>query len=88
VKKILDRRLSGGLVVTAVGVLFTTIALAAFLPSNSIVIAVRRGDNQPLELSLDVDATLASQRQDGQARNLQPFQALFQGDVHGTIAGH
>jgi hypothetical protein len=47
-----------------------------------------RLDNQPLELSLDVDATLAAQRQDGQARDLQPFQALFQGDLHGTIAGH
>jgi TPR repeat protein len=44
VKKIRDRRLTGGLVLTAVGVLFTTIALAAFLPSNSIVISVRRGD--------------------------------------------
>jgi hypothetical protein len=47
-----------------------------------------RLDNQPLELSLDVDATLASQRQDGQARNQQPFQALFQGDLHGTSVGH
>jgi hypothetical protein len=43
-----------------------------------------RLDNQPLELSLDVDATLASQRQDGQARNQQPFQGLYQGDIHGT----
>jgi hypothetical protein len=47
-----------------------------------------RLDNQPLELSLDVDTTLALQRQDGQARNKQPFQALFEGDVHGTTSGH
>ena len=43
-----------------------------------------RLDNQPLELSLDVDATLASQRQDGQARDQQPFQALYSGDILGT----
>ena len=47
-----------------------------------------RLDNQPLELSLDVDLTLVAQRQDGQARNQQPFQALFQGDIHGTTVGH
>ena len=47
-----------------------------------------RLDNQPLELSLDVDLTLAAQRQDGQARNQQPFQALFEGDIHGTMVGH
>jgi hypothetical protein len=46
-----------------------------------------RLDNRPLELSLDVDTTLASQRQDGQARNQQPFQALFKGDIHGTTSG-
>jgi hypothetical protein len=47
-----------------------------------------RLDNQPLELSLDVDMTLASQRQDGQARNQQPFHVLFKGDVLGTTTGH
>jgi hypothetical protein len=46
-----------------------------------------RLDNQPLELTLDVDMTLASQRQDGQARNQQPFQVLFKGDIHGTTTG-
>jgi hypothetical protein len=42
--KILGRRSTAGLVVTAFGSLFAAIAMAAFLPSNSIVIAVRRGD--------------------------------------------
>ena len=43
-----------------------------------------RLDNQPLELSLDVDMTLAMQREDGQARNQQPFQPLLKGDIHAT----
>jgi hypothetical protein len=43
-----------------------------------------RLDNQPLELSLDVDMTLALQREDGQARNTQPFQTLLKGDIHAT----
>jgi hypothetical protein len=47
-----------------------------------------RLDSQPLELSLDVDMTLTSQRQDGEARNQQPFQALFKGDILGTTTGH
>jgi hypothetical protein len=44
VKEILDRHLIRGLIVTAFRALFTAIALAAFLPSNSVVIEVRRGD--------------------------------------------
>jgi hypothetical protein len=47
-----------------------------------------RLDDQPLELSLDADVTLATQRQDGQARNQQPFQVLYQGDIHGTLTAH
>jgi hypothetical protein len=47
-----------------------------------------RLDNQALELSLDVDMTLVSQRQDGEARNQQPFQVLFKGDILGTTTGH
>lgn len=47
-----------------------------------------RLDDQPLELSLDVDMTLVSQRQDGEARNQQPFQVLFKGDILGTTTGH
>jgi hypothetical protein len=47
-----------------------------------------RLDNQPLELTIDVDMTLSLQREDGQARNQQPFQSLFQGDLHGTLSAH
>jgi hypothetical protein len=47
-----------------------------------------RLDSQPLQLSIDVDMTLASQRQDGEAQNKQPFQSLFKGDIHGTNTAH
>ncbi len=51
-KKIFNRRLAAGFVVTAFGTLFATMALAAVLPSNAIVIAVRRGDCAALPESI------------------------------------
>src|ERR1700733_3194367 len=56
-KGIRGARLAVGLVVTACGGLFAAMATAAFLPSNAIVIAVRRGDCSAAVRLINPDVT-------------------------------
>ncbi|MGB6308307.1 MAG: hypothetical protein WBF89_10965 [Steroidobacteraceae bacterium] len=47
-----------------------------------------RLDDQPVGLPLDLDLTLELQRRTDRSDDLQQFQPLFKGDIHGTDVAH